>query len=71
MLADEQKKNGCMIYWWSAMKNCSLVKKFFFAFLQVKWDDADEGYGRHFFEYNHDYKKKSVKDSDVVPIRRL
>ena len=41
-------------------------------FLQVKWNDVDEGYGRHYFEYNHDYKTKAKQPSeDTVPIRRL
>ena len=38
--------------------------------LQVKWNDVDEGYGRHYFEYNHDYKNKPAS-VPKVPIRRL
>ena len=42
---------------------CLCFKTYFF-FSQVKWGDTHDGYGEHFFDYNHgpkhDYKHEPV-----------
>ena len=42
-----------------------------FFYFQVQWNDVDGGYGKHFFEFNHDISTAAIPQKPPVlkPLR--
>ena len=48
--------------WFHLVRSLWLAKMPMTQFFQVRWSDKKDGYGEHYWEYNH--APKSYKDSD-------